>query len=190
MNHTTVVLLRSDLTDRGACPPGLRLFDEFAAAQGNSEELRIPFAGLLWASCSPLAREFVEWAQDEGLLPYVNAPRADLCGADLEGANLRSADLRSADLEGANLRSADLEGANLRSARLVGANLRGARLVGADLRGARLVGADLCGADLRGANLRSANLEGADLRGARRWSDDPPVSGWTLRDGALERIVL
>ena len=67
--------------------------------------------------------------------------KADLRGADLQGANLRDADLR-----GANLWGADLQGANLRDA-----DLRGANLWGADLRGADLWGADLRGADLRGA---------------------------------------
>ncbi|ECK6945033.1 pentapeptide repeat-containing protein [Salmonella enterica subsp. enterica] len=77
---------------------------------------------------------------------HESGSRADLCGANLRGANLRDADLR-----GANLRDADLRGADLR-----GANLRGADLRDADLRGA----------DLRGANLRDADLRGADLRGA------------------------
>ena len=72
--------------------------------------------------------------------------RADLCGADLRGANLYDANLRGADLCGANL-----YGANLR-----GANLRGADLYGANLYDANLRGADLCGADLYGANLRGA----------------------------------
>ncbi len=53
--------------------------------------------------------------------------------------------------------------------------------------GANLYGANLYGADLGGANLYGANLGGANLRGARRWSDDPPVPGWTLRDGVLVR---
>ncbi|HEA0252268.1 TPA: pentapeptide repeat-containing protein [Salmonella enterica] len=87
--------------------------------------------------------------------------RADLCDADLRGANLYGADLYGADLRGANLRGANLYGANLR-----GANLRGANLYGADLRGANLRGANLYGADLRGANLRGADLYGANLRGA------------------------
>ena len=78
--------------------------------------------------------------------------------ADLCGANLRGADLCGADLCGANLRGADLCGANL-----LGANLRGANLCGADLFEANLRGADLCGANLLGANLRGANLCGADL---------------------------
>ncbi|EJM9421994.1 pentapeptide repeat-containing protein [Salmonella enterica] len=59
--------------------------------------------------------------------------RADLCDADLRGANLCDADLFGADLCDADLRGADLRGANLR-----GANLRGANLFGANLRGANL----------------------------------------------------
>ncbi|EDT5018311.1 pentapeptide repeat-containing protein [Salmonella enterica subsp. enterica serovar Oranienburg] len=97
--------------------------------------------------------------------------RADLCGADLFGANLRGANLCGADLFGANLRGADLcgadlFGADLRGADLCGADLFGANLCGANLRGANLRGANLCGADLFGANLRGADLCGADLFGA------------------------
>ncbi|ECJ5625896.1 pentapeptide repeat-containing protein [Salmonella enterica] len=91
---------------------------------------------------------------------------ADLCGANLRGADLRGANLYDADLYGANLRGADLRGANLYDADLYGANLRGANLYGANLRGANLYGADLCGANLRGADLRGANLYDADLYGA------------------------
>ncbi|EJB8269808.1 pentapeptide repeat-containing protein [Salmonella enterica] len=89
--------------------------------------------------------------------------RADLCGADLRGANLFDANLRGANLFDANLRGANLRGADLRGADLCGADLRGADLRGADLRGADLRGADLCGADLRGADLRGADLRGANL---------------------------
>ncbi|EIN6656536.1 pentapeptide repeat-containing protein [Salmonella enterica subsp. enterica serovar Soerenga] len=76
----------------------------------------------------------------------------------MRGADLCDADLCGADLRGANLCDADLYGANLRGANLCGADLRGANLCGADLRGA-----DLCDADLRGANLCGADLRGADL---------------------------
>ncbi|EAO6995729.1 pentapeptide repeat-containing protein [Salmonella enterica] len=97
---------------------------------------------------------------------HESGSRADLCGANLRGANLRDADLRGADLRGANLRDADLRGANLRGANLRDADLRGADLRGADLRGANLRDADLRGANLRDADLRGANLRDADLRGA------------------------
>ncbi|EBR6774521.1 pentapeptide repeat-containing protein [Salmonella enterica] len=100
-----------------------------------------------------------------------NLRDANLCDADLRGANLRDANLRGADLRGANLCDADLRGANLRDANLCDADLRDANLRGADLRGANLCdadlrGANLCDADLRGANLRDANLCDADLRDA------------------------
>ncbi|EHG8098904.1 pentapeptide repeat-containing protein, partial [Salmonella enterica] len=58
----------------------------------------------------------------------------------------------------ANLCGADLYGADLRDA-----NLCGAYLCGVNLRGANLRDANLCGADLYGADLCDANLCGADL---------------------------
>ncbi|EDV6930361.1 pentapeptide repeat-containing protein [Salmonella enterica subsp. enterica serovar Uganda] len=105
---------------------------------------------------------------------HESGSRADLCGANLRGANLRDADLRGADLRGANLRDADLRGADLRGANLRDADLRGADLRDADLRDADLRGADLRGADLRGADLRDADLRGADLRGADLRGADLP----------------
>ncbi|EEK2386570.1 pentapeptide repeat-containing protein [Salmonella enterica subsp. enterica serovar Typhimurium] len=91
---------------------------------------------------------------------------ANLCGADLRGANLCDANLCGADLYGANLCGADLRGANLCDANLCDTNLRGADLYGADLRGANLCDANLCGANLCDANLCDTNLRGADLYGA------------------------
>ena len=84
--------------------------------------------------------------------------RADLQGADLQGAYLQGADLQGAYLQGADLRRAYLQGADLRRAYLQGAYLQGAYLQGADLQGADLQGADLQGADLRRAYLRRAYL--------------------------------
>ncbi|ECP5532813.1 pentapeptide repeat-containing protein [Salmonella enterica] len=99
--------------------------------------------------------------------------RANLCdanlrGADLRGANLCDANLRGADLRGANLCDANLCGANLCDANLCGANLCGANLCDANLCDTNLCDANLCdtnlrGADLYGADLRDANLCGADL---------------------------
>ncbi|EGW6075376.1 pentapeptide repeat-containing protein [Salmonella enterica subsp. enterica serovar 4,12:i:-] len=93
---------------------------------------------------------------------------ANLCGADLRGANLCDANLRGADLRGANLCDANLCGANLCDANLCGANLCGANLCDANLCDANLCDTNLCdanlrGADLYGADLRDANLCGADL---------------------------
>ncbi|EGI3055278.1 pentapeptide repeat-containing protein [Salmonella enterica] len=104
--------------------------------------------------------------------------RANLCDANLYGADLCGANLCDADLCGANLCDADLYGANLCDANLRGADLRGANLRGADLRGADLYGADLCGANLCDADLYGANLCGADLCGAN-------LCGANLRDANL-----
>ena len=105
------------------------------------------------------------------LLNDPEGERANLCGADLRGADLMGANLYKAylcgaDLMGANLMRANLSGADLMGADLCGANLCGADLRGADLMGANLYKAYLCGADLMGANLMRANLSGADLMGA------------------------
>ncbi|EAR7024220.1 pentapeptide repeat-containing protein [Salmonella enterica] len=91
---------------------------------------------------------------------------ANLCGADLRGANLCDANLCGADLRGANLCDANLRGADLRGANLCDANLCGANLCDANLCGANLCDANLCDTNLRGANLCDTNLRGADLYGA------------------------
>jgi hypothetical protein len=58
---------------------------------------------------------------------------------------------------------ADLTGANLQGANLSGANLQGAKLTGANLQGANLSYANLQRADLAYANLQGANLSGANI---------------------------
>ncbi|ELV7905526.1 pentapeptide repeat-containing protein [Salmonella enterica] len=88
---------------------------------------------------------------------------ANLCGADLRGANLCDANLRGADLRGANLCDANLRGADLRGANLCDANLCGANLCDANLCGANLCDANLCDTNLCDTNLRGADLYGADL---------------------------
>ena len=132
-----------------------------------------------------------------------HAAGADLSGADLDGANLTGANLAGAFLDGANLYGANLTGANLTGANLYGANLSGAYLHGAFLDGATLGGANLTranltranldgaflnGAFLDGANLDGAFLDGADLAGACRHSLEPPIPGWAVVDGRLERV--
>ena len=108
-----------------------------------------------------ILEKHAKWARGED-----GGERADLCGADLRGANLCDADLRDADLCGANLCCANLSDADLRDANLCGADLRGANLSDGNLRNANLCCANLCCANLRGADLCGANLSGADLRDA------------------------
>ncbi len=103
---------------------------------------------------------------------------ADLCEANLRGADLREANLGGADLGGADLYRANLRGSNLR-----GADLHRADLYRADLRGADLREANLYGTDLRGADLREANLYGTDLYGADLSEAD--LRGVSLREADL-----
>ena len=109
-----------------------------------------------------------EWAENRGWFNPEVSGRANLCNANLLGANLKRADLGEANLEGADLRLAKLEGAYLGGANLKGANLERAYLIGAKLVGANLEGADLGWANLYGAKLVGANLEEAYLVGACR----------------------
>lgn len=114
------------------------------------------------------------WRVNEG------GQRANLCDADLRGANLKDtvlfeANLRGAILDYANLKGADLRSANLKDAALYEANLRGvylskanlvnANLRQADLEGAKLILANLKGSYLHGANLKDADFTGANLKG-------------------------
>src|SRR2546427_2804481 len=67
--------------------------------------------------------------------------KADLCSANLAGAELTGVNLQGANLHKVNLRGADLSMANLQDACLVQADLRDANLLGTELRGANLMGA-------------------------------------------------
>lgn len=204
MRAPVLTLRRADLVAAGACAEWLRTFDEICALRGDDraplvrrggvtrrdpQRLRIELTPLAQLWMARDAHGAVSWLRDKGVLgavfaPRLQAPGIDLYGADLGGANLRGANLGGANLAGANLIGANLSGVNLRRAVLHSANLGGANLSGANLRGA-----NLRGADLGSANLCGADLGGADLRGARRWSDDPPIAGWVLRDGVLTREV-
>ncbi len=112
-----------------------------------------------------LKKSVTEWNEWRKRYPHIKPDlreadlfRANLIGADLDGAHLDEANLIRADLSGA-----DLSGADLRRANLSGANLRGADLSGADLREAVLSGANLRVADLSVADLCGAHLSGADF---------------------------
>ena len=134
------------------------------ASQGQSsdpaqaeEPRRGPYRD--WALDDKLASHR-EWIESHGR----TGNRADLSGAELEGADLISVNLRLADLHDGNLRAADMLLADLRDACLVRADLEESCLVGANLEGANLEGATLETAmglvprQLAGANLRDALL--------------------------------
>jgi uncharacterized protein YjbI with pentapeptide repeats len=104
--------------------------------------------------------------------------RADLCNADLSGAELAGFTLQKADLRGANLSRAKLKNANLEFA-----ELNGADLTQADLREARLNQAKLSGADMRHTNLSRARLNNADLSKAQ-------LNGANLRRAELRDAQL
>ena len=74
-----------------------------------------------------------KWLENEDGGICANLCGADLCGADLRYADLCGADLRYADLYDADLRYADLRDTDLRYVDLRGADLRYADLCGADL---------------------------------------------------------
>ena len=211
MRPPVLTICRTDLVEANACAAWLALFDAVCAERDldratgarvergplvrrhdgttyrAADRLRIVLTPLaqVWLSL-PIDESGSAWAwlRARGVVGAVSAPGADLRGADLSGASLRGADLSGASLYGASLRGASLYGASLRGASLRGADLSGASLYGADLRGAYLSGANLYGADLYGADLA-----GTDLSGAWRFHDDPPVTGWTVRDGRMERAT-
>jgi uncharacterized protein YjbI with pentapeptide repeats len=98
--------------------------------------------------------------------------RANLHGANLEGASLFATIIEKADLSGANLTKTRIIG-YLRNANLAGAVLRDAN-IGADpgnqsmgVMRATFVGADLSGADFSGANLFKVDFSYANLAGAK-----------------------
>jgi hypothetical protein len=82
---------------------------------------------------------------------------------DSDGKSGTRAELGGANLNGASLSGADLSRANLTGACLTGANLNGASLNGANLDGAFLNDANLDSAFLYEADLRSADFEPANL---------------------------
>lgn len=98
---------------------------------------------------------------------------ANLCGADLHGANLSHADLRYANLRDAYLGCVDLHGADLGHA-----DLRYADLSDADLHGADLSDADLSYADLSDVDLRDANHVQLSIAKISILPDEGDIIGW------------
>jgi uncharacterized protein YjbI with pentapeptide repeats len=118
-----------------------------------------------------------EWAKThpEG---RANLCNADLSGADLSKANLSGANLSKADLLLADLTEADLRGANLTEADLRGANLTEADLLLADLSKADLLYANLSKAELYQANLTETVLARANLTDAVYAPASPPPDSY------------
>jgi len=119
--------------------------------------------------------------------------KANLCDANLRGADMCDANLRGANLRGANLRDANLRGADMCDANLCGADLCGADLCGTNLCGADLCGADMCGTNLRGADMCDANLCDANLRGADMCDANlcgADLCGANLRDTNLPKQII
>ncbi|MBC8870657.1 MAG: pentapeptide repeat-containing protein [Planctomycetes bacterium] len=102
---------------------------------------------------------------EDDFLGSGSRPGADLCNAQLQGANLTNAYLFRARLVGADLSRADLTRAYLPWADLRHANLLESNLTGVDLREADLAEAKLTRARLIGADISAANLTRTDLRG-------------------------
>ncbi len=88
-------------------------------------------------------------------------PKCDLSGIKIRRKSGIS--LYKADLKGANLEGADFQGVILWRANLEGANLKNALLLETNLRFANMQGANLEGADMRRANLRFTDLRKANL---------------------------
>ena len=92
--------------------------------------------------------------------------QANLCGAELSGADFREQDLSGANFQGANLSRADFTAATLVHVNFHKANVSEASLYAVDMRGANASGAMFRLADFRKADLSQANFAGADLRKA------------------------
>ena len=192
LRYPVLTLRRADLVAAGACAEWLSIYDDICrlrcdehapwvrrggVSRRDPERLRVELTPLAQVWLARDGRGALSWLRERGLMGPASLVRADLRGADLYGADLRGAYLSGAYLSGADLYGADLSGAYL----------SGADLSGADLSGADLYRADLSGADLSGAYLSGADLYRADLSGAARYTDDAPISGWTVTDGRLVR---
>ena len=138
MSEMTMIVTAKMLDRFGACTPAR---DEFAHCFPDGLDI-----GGLWDTPekrdatwkvllgNEFLRKHVGWAISVGILP--SRISADLCRANLSGANLSGANLYGANLSGANLYGANLHGANLGWADLHGANLGWAILYRANLSGA------------------------------------------------------
>jgi len=117
----TISITKAALVAAKACEGGLALYETIKAYQDDvrREEGKAPRRGVLvrWTRLHSIwlatgAPDMASWLVDQGIVPQVCLPFANLDGANLRGANLRGANLDGASLRGANLDGADLRGAN------------------------------------------------------------------------------
>lgn len=99
--------------------------------------------------------------------------------ADLSGANLDGAKLANTDLSGAILRSASLVNADLSCGKFVHADFNDANLAGANFSGSSLLLSDFTGADMHRANLSKTSALAKD-------SSHPIKRGPRFTDANLE----
>ena len=187
MRYPVLTIRRRDLVAAGACADWLAAFDA-AVAERDLERVPLePHAdGTPRYGVRPVERGPVVRRLDGST--YCAADRLRIELSPLAQVWLSLPVAPGSGTAWAWLRARGIVGwQNLYGADLSGANLYGANLYGADLSGADLSGADLSGADLYGANLSGADLSGADLYGAYRRTSDRDITGWTVRDGRLER---
>jgi hypothetical protein len=127
-----------------------------------------------------------DWEADQGRLVL---KRADLRGANLQGAKLGLANLQGTNLSWVNLKRVYLSGAYLNEAVLGYVNLEAAELGRANLQGAYLGEANLQKAALWQAKLQRASLRGVNLQGANLWNANLQGSLYEPKPGVLPDIV-
>ena len=187
MRYPVLTIHRADLVAAGACADWLAAFDA-AVAERDLERVPLePHAdGTPRYGVRPVERGPVVRRRDGST--YCAADRLRIELSPLARVWLSLPVAPGSGTAWAWLRARGIVGwQNLSGANLSGAEISGATLYGANLSGANLSGANLRGANLYGANLRGANLRGANLYGADRSTDDHAITGWSVRDGRLER---
>ncbi|MET8956969.1 pentapeptide repeat-containing protein [Streptomyces sp. NPDC004393] len=141
----------------------------------STQLVGLALRGFEFSAPPRLSRAFLTWA---------DLCRADLRGADLSGAVLTDADLRHSVLAGACLDQAGMAGADLHGALLAEATLLGTDLSGADLRDTRsLTARQLAGAVIDEetqlpSSLASDPWVAARLVACRAWRDQDPEGAY------------
>jgi len=208
------VITRGQLKRLQACEAGMALFDSFlvkkeSRRRGAKKKNRLE---VIW---SPLAylwfmdeyRDFLIWLYRNRMLSMPCFRGLDLTEQDLSYYDLSGADMRDVVLSKSRMIWGIFHRVNLTNALMLhvatcGSDFSRSVLYGADMHNSsfihtRFTYADLSSADLRysdfrsthlvGANLSGASIEGTDFTAAYRSEYDPPIPGWVVVNGHLER---